>query len=103
VRRIDEVVVVPLEDIPVAVNRDDPVQDHHMQQAAVVGDDLAHPVVGGRPDQGEIPGVKRGLHADPARDHVHGPPADLRRRQEQPKGARYKQQGAGDEARSQSV
>ena len=44
---IDEVVVVALEDVAIALDRDDAVQDDDVQRLAAVGDDVAHAVVGG--------------------------------------------------------
>ena len=70
--RVDEVVVVSLEYIPIAVLGDDAVKHHGVEQRAPVRDDLADPVVRGGPHDREIARVEARLHAHPARDHVAG-------------------------------
>ena len=86
--RVDEVVVVSLEYIPIAVPGDDAVKHHGVEQRAPVSDDLADPVVRGGPYDREIACVEARLHAHPARDHVAGGPADVGRGEVEPRHAR---------------
>ena len=81
---IEEVVVVALEDVVIALDRDDAVQDHHVQHPAAVGDDVAHPVLVGGSDHREVAAVEARLHAGAAGRDVAGLAADLRRGKEQP-------------------
>ncbi len=94
---VDEVVVVALEDVAVALGPDDPVEDDRVQQAAPVRDDLADVVAALRADDREVAGVEARLHADAVGDDVRRFPAERGGCEEDPRGRKRPQgQGPGD-------
>ena len=83
-RGIDEVVVVALEDVAIALDGDDAVQDDGAQHRAAVGDDVADLVVLRGSDHREVAAVKARRHADAAGGDVARLPTDLGRGEYQP-------------------
>jgi len=69
---INEIVIVALEAVAITVNGDDAVHEDGIHLFAVVGHHVTDAVFVGLSDDGQVPGMEAGLHADAMGDDVGG-------------------------------
>ena len=77
--RIQEAVVVSLEGVVTAVDRDYAVQHDLVEKRAVIRDDVSHLILVGGTDEGQVAALEPWLHADAVGHDIGGESPDLSR------------------------
>jgi len=84
VARINEIIVVPLEEVVAVLNQDDAVQYRSVQDLALIEDHVADVIARLGADDGKVALVQQWVHADAVGDRIGRRPAELRRSEEYP-------------------
>ena len=101
VPRINEIIVVPLEEVIAVLNQDDAMEYRPVQDLALVEDDFAHVIARLCTDHRKVALVQQRVHADAVGDRIGRRPAQLRWSEEGPRSE--EDRSSNDDGRESSL